>query len=195
MSDGPEKTLKMPKGWREVAKCARLDAYEGAEVSRKMVEAVKEDWDAEKLSELMASLRRIFGDGRQVALFADQRLDQLEQLLSTVIGTTLGAVLIQCAMQALSEGCDGPEALEEAVKRSLVDRAMSGSRQVEGHLLVESGEASSTSVRQRLDAARAACKFENLAKRLLGEDRTSLESRPPKRAGLDEGPRLRPAPP
>jgi hypothetical protein len=195
MSDGPEKTLKMRKGWQEVAKCARLDAYDVDEVSRKISEALKQDWNAEISSELVVSLREILGDGRQGLLLDDQRLDRLERLLPTVIGTSFGAVLVQCAMQVLSAGFDGPLALQEAVKRSLIDRALCGSRQVEGHFLAESGEAGSTSVRQRLDAARDACEFEHLAKRLFGEDRTSPETPPPKRAGLDEGPRLRPAPP
>jgi hypothetical protein len=52
MSDGPEKTLKTRKGWQEVAKCARLDAYDEGEVSRKVSGALKQDWDAEVSSDL-----------------------------------------------------------------------------------------------------------------------------------------------
>ena len=195
MSDGPEKTLKMRKGWQEVAKCARLDAYDEGEVSRKVSEALNQDWDAEISSELTISLRRILGDGRQGLLLGDTRHDQLERLPSDVIGTPFGTVLIQCAIQALSEGLDGPQALREAVRQSLGDRAMCGCRQVEAHFLIEAGEASSTSMRQRLDAARAACEFAILAAHLLGEDRISVVTRPPKQAGLDDGPKLRPAPP
>lgn len=52
MSDGPEKTLKMRKGWQEVARCARLDAYDVGEVSRKSFESLMQDWLAEVPPEL-----------------------------------------------------------------------------------------------------------------------------------------------
>ena len=62
MSDGPEKTLKMRKSWRrEVAKeaHARLEAYEAGDVSRKVFEALRQDWNAEIPSELIATRRRL----------------------------------------------------------------------------------------------------------------------------------------
>ena len=56
MSDGPE---KMRKSWREVAKCARLETYEEGDVSRKVFEALRQDWNAEIPSELIATRRRL----------------------------------------------------------------------------------------------------------------------------------------
>lgn len=190
MSDGPHRTLEMHKGWREVAKYVSGDAYEVGEICQKLPPALARDWRCEVRPELVNALRQFFGDGRQSSLFADQPSKRLEAMRGLAAGGTLGGVLVDCAIEVASEGRSGPDGLQEAARRALLDRAFCQSRQVEEHFRSEATERSSVNVRRRMEAAVTAYDVGRLAAQFVGTESTPIERSSAKQTGVDEGPRL-----
>ena len=44
MSDGPHRSLKMPRGWKKLAERADKKAYAPEEVRHALPEALEQDW-------------------------------------------------------------------------------------------------------------------------------------------------------
>lgn len=190
MSDGPDKTLQMHKRWQALARAAARDAYETVELRERLERAVEEDCRREVTPAFLNALRKELDDGRQASLFAEDRLNRLDALRRLVAGNPLGGVIIDCAIEVATEGLNGPGTLREAVKRALLQRAQSGTRQVETHYRYEATEEDLVNVRRRSDTAIEATDFGRLAARIIGE-----EPKPPargiqRRTGIEEGPPL-----
>ena len=47
MSDGPHRSLKMPRGWKKLAEHADKKAYAPEEVRDALPDALEQDWRAE----------------------------------------------------------------------------------------------------------------------------------------------------
>jgi hypothetical protein len=190
MSDGPDKTLGMPRRWRAFAKAAATDAFESTEVRDLLETALEESWRREVSPVLLKALRKEFGDSRQGSLFRDQRLPRLEALRKHAAGSPLGNTTINCAVEVAAEGLDGPAAWREVIKRALLERAQSGTYQVETHYRYEATETDSVNVRRRSAAAVQATDFAGLAARLAGDEPKPLDHRIRKQTGIEEGPPL-----
>lgn len=190
MSDGPHRTLGMPKGWRKVAECAFREASSTEEVSDLFPSAISDDWRREVASELVIALQAEFGDGRKGCLFSGEELERVGALRRLATGFPLACLLIDCAETVAAEGLNGQAALLEVVRRAIGSWIPRLLRQIEEHHLRETDGKSAVDVRGRLGAAANALDHSKLAAQLLRADPTPIERRPPKHAGLDDGPRL-----
>ena len=130
MSDGPHRSLKMPRGWKKLAERADNKAYATEEVRDALPAALEQDWRAEVPDSLWRKMREILGDS-QSSLFGHQPSERLVALRRETAGHNLGNVFLDCAIQAAEQGRSGEEALREAAGMALSDRAVIGRRRVE----------------------------------------------------------------
>jgi hypothetical protein len=111
----------------------------------------------------------------------------LEKLKRLAAGRgTLGAVLADCAHEALLQGKKGQEAIDQALRHALTDRLARNSLQMEEHVLRDSGAHKASDVRRRLASAMAQAPVESLVQK-LGAGAPSSNAAPPKHTGLDDG--------
>ena len=186
MSDGPHRSLKMPRGWKKLAERADNKAYAPEEVRDALPAALEEDWHAEVPKSLCRGVRRILGDS-QISLFAEERSERLENLRRETAGHNFGNVLLDCAILAAQRGGSGDAALEEAASKALSDRAVRGARQVEEHYCRKSTEHRASHVRERIEAGVNHCDIAGLAGRLVGTGGTKGALWPAKQTGIEDG--------
>jgi hypothetical protein len=186
MSDGPYRTLPMPKPWKTLAKCADLAGFSPENVQEAACPALSADWHAGVPDGLVRQLRTVLDGGVTGLLFPEQR----EQDLATLRGkaaSPLAGLLIDCAVQALADGLDGDAALRAATEAALRERALAGVRQVEEHYRRRVAPDRTDNVRSRLEAAIGTAPIGRLAGELLGEQPRAVSRAPAKHDGLDEG--------
>jgi hypothetical protein len=186
MSDGPYRTLPMPKPWKTLTKCADLAGFSAENVQEAVCPALVADWQAGVPDGLIRQLRAVLDGGATGTLFPEQR----EQDLATLRGkaaSPVAGLLIDCAVQALADGLDGGAALRAATEAALRERALAGARQVEEHYRRRVAADRTDNVRCRLEAAISAAPIGRLAGELLGEQPRAVSRTPAKRDGLDEG--------
>ena len=188
MSDGPHRSLKMPRGWKKLAERADKKAYAPEEVRDALPDALEQDWRAEVPDGVCSRVRDILG-GNQSSLFGDLRAERLEALRGETAGYTLGNAFLDYAIEAAARGRNGDEALREAAGKALSDRAARGARQVEEHYCRESTHRRSAHVRERIEAGVTQSDIDGIAGRLVGTDK-SERPRPAKQLGLDDGVQL-----
>ena len=188
MSDGPHRSLNMPRGWKRLAERADNKAYAPEEVCDALPEALEHDWYAEVPDSVCRRVRDIFGDS-QSSLFGDQRAERLEALRGETAGYALGNALLDYAIEAAARERCGDEALREAAGKALTDRAARGARQVEEHYCRESTLHRAAHVRERIETGVTQSDIGSIAGRLVGIDK-SERSRPTRQTGLDDGVRL-----
>ena len=131
MSDGPHRSLKMPRGRKKLAERADNKAYAPEEVRDALPAALEQDWRAEVPDSLCRQVRKMLGDS-QGSLFGDQRAERLEALRRKTAGYNLGNAFLDYAIQAAARGRSGDEASREAAGKALSDRAARGARRAPG---------------------------------------------------------------
>ena len=190
MTDGPHRSLSMPRGWKRLAERADRSAYAPEEVRDALPEALIQDWRAEVPDGLFRQVQVILGDG-QVSMFIEHRSERLEALRGETAGYPLASVLLDYAILVAERGRHGDEALTAAAAMTLSDRAARGARQVEEHFQRESTLARATHVRERIETGVADSDMAAIAARFVGIDDGRGESvRPVKQTGLDDGVQL-----
>lgn len=188
MSDGPHRSLTMPRGWKKLAERANNKAFAPEEVRNALPEALEQDWRAEIPDSFCRQVRKILGE-KQNSLFGDQQPEQLEALRIETAGHNLSSAFLDYAIQAAARGRSGDEALKEAAAKALSDRAVRGARQVEEHYRRKSTQGRAAHVRERIETGVTQSDITGIAGRLVGTD-NSKGRWPAKHPGLDAGVQL-----
>jgi hypothetical protein len=185
MSDGPYRTLNLRPHWKRLLKRAHQRAFGSQDVIDAICPALERDCAQELPEEFMPALRDYCMD-KDADLFDDRnaRLERLRQL-ATARGT-LGAVIADCAHEALLEGKTGQEAIGQALHQALTDRLARNSLQMEEHVLRESSARKASDVRGRLASAMAQAPIESLVRKLR-TGAASSNAAPPKHTNIDDG--------
>lgn len=187
MSDGPYRTLSLRQQWKELLKRAYRRAFDSQDVIDAICPALERDCAWELPKEFMPALRA-FCAQTMPSLFGDQELDRLKRLAAG--RGTLGSVLADCAAQALANGLTGEAAVQQALQQGLTDRLVRNARQMEEHILRESGDRKAAEVRSRFARAMSSAPVGALAQKLTGQA-ASAHAAPPKHSALDDGVGLR----
>ena len=187
MSDGPHRSLNMPRGWKKLAERADNKAFASEEVRDALPEALEQDWRAEVPDRLCDKARDIF-DNKQSSLFGDQA-NRLEALRRETAGYNLGNAFLDYAIQAAAQGRSGDEALKHAAGKALSDRAVRGARQVEEHYRRKSTQGRAAHVRQRIETGVTQSDIASVAGRVAGIDKSERPGRA-QQTGLDDGVQL-----
>jgi hypothetical protein len=185
MSDGPYRTLNMRQQWKQLLKRAYQRAFDSHDVIEAVCPALERDCAWEIPKEFMPTLRDYCTD-KNADLFEDRNA-RLEGLKHLAAGRgTLGAVIADCAQEALLQGKTGQEAIDQALHQALTDRLARNSLQMEEHVLRESGTRKASDVRGRLARAMAQAPIGSLVQK-LGRGTASSNAAPPKHTSLDDG--------
>jgi hypothetical protein len=187
MSDGPYRTLNLRPQWKQLLKRAYERAFNTQDIIDAICPALERDCAWELPKEFVPMLRAFCTRG-EPSLFGDSELDRLKRLCAG--RGTLGIIMAECAAQALADGMSGETALQHALEQGLADRLVRNARQMEEHILRESGDRKAAEVRNRLSLAIASAPVSALATKLI-KDAASLRAAPPKHSGLDDGVELR----
>jgi len=187
MSDGPYRTLNLRQQWKLLLKRAYQRAFDSQDVIDAICPALERDCAWELPKELVPALQ-VFCTQQEPSLFGDSELDRLKRLCAG--RGTLGSIMAECAAQALATGMTGETALQHALQQALADRLVRNARQMEEHILRESGDRKAAEVRYRLSLAITSAPVGALAAKLI-TDAASLRAAPPKHSGLDDGVELR----
>ncbi|MDE0333059.1 MAG: hypothetical protein OXL41_14460 [Nitrospinae bacterium] len=185
MSDGPVKSLGMPRHLRDLKERASNLAYSIDQVSEAHVCAVKKDFKNAPLSEV----RSILGGGEQRSLSLEDRTKLFDALSQSHRGSVVAVTLIDCAKEVLANGMQGDSACEEALQNALRAHSQNRFHQIEEHHYRE-GSSSELNIRERLTDAEEGCSYDKLASQLMTDIPSQRDLRLPKRTGIDEGPLL-----
>lgn len=175
----------MRRGWKRLAARAANAAFDDAERRRALDRALAEDFRAEVPESFVRRVRRAL-DGSHGDLFGESATERLESLRGEAADGPLAGTVLDCAVQAVHEGCQGHAALVTAVANALLERVTSGERQMEEHWLRESSPRSAKFVRDRIDGALAESEIDVIARRCIG----SLDNAPRgpvRKTGIDDG--------
>jgi len=186
MSDGPHKSLPMPRAWKKLAECADKTAYHPDEVTEAARYALERDWQQEVPKSFLANARKALD---QLNLFPEHLVIALQKLRTTVAGNHLCNLVLDYAIHAAREGKAGEAALHDAVKNAAIDYTARRSRQVEEHYLRKARRAPlerSRAVRRRLNDAFQNAQTEKVVKQLI-DPKEKPAHKIKKRNGLDDG--------
>ena len=187
MSDGPHRSLPMRRPWKDLAMRAAKAAFSVDQVCEALPRALKREFREAPVE----AVREILGGGEQGSLFSNDIVLQLEIARGACRGSSTGAALIDCAIEAVTTGLKGDTACEAAVRSALDACAQSNFRSVEEHYQREATTHSARLVRERLDAARHKCDFGALASELLAPTKPKGRTdNLPKRTAIDDGPEI-----
>jgi len=187
MSDGPYRTLNLRQQWKQLLKRAYQGAFDDQDVIDAICPALEQDCAWELPKDFVPALQA-FCMQAEPSLFGDSELDRLKR--SCAGRGTLGIIMAECAAQALSNGITGKAALEHALQQALADRLVRNARQMEEHILRETGDRKAAEVRYRLSLAITSAPVSALATKLI-TDAALQRAAPPKHSGLDDGVELR----
>jgi hypothetical protein len=185
MSDGPYRTLNLRQRWKQLLMRAYQRAFDSQDVIDAICPALERDVAWEVTKDFMPALRDYCSD-KNPDLF-DDRTARLEELKHLSAGRgTLGAVIAECAHEALLQGKTDQDAIDQALRQALTDRLARNSLQMEEHVLRESGARKASDVRGRLASAMAQASIATLVQKLNTATASSTAA-PPKHASLDDG--------
>jgi hypothetical protein len=185
MSDGPYRTLNMRQQWKQLLKRVYQRAFDPHDMIDGICPALERDCAWEITNDFMPALRDYCMD-KDADLFEDRNA-RLEKLKHLAAGRgTLGAVIADCAQEALLQGKKREEAIDQALHQALTDRLARNSLQMEEHVLRESGARKARDVRSRLASAMAQAPIATLVQKLKAAAASSTAA-PPKHIDLDDG--------
>ena len=176
----------MRRGWKRLAKRAANAAFDDAERGEALARALAEDSRAEVPESFVRHLRRVLDDSHD-DIFGDSTIERLEALRADAAHGPLAGVVLDCAIQAVDDGRRGDEALETSVENALLERAASGQRQVEEHLVRESSVRNARVVGQRIEDAIARTEIGDIARRCIGTSNARAPRGPVRKTGIDDG--------
>ena len=184
MSDGPHKSLPLPRRWQDLAERAANYAFSDAEVSEAMLVAIRKEFGGLP----MEKLRDAINASDQAGLFSDTVEGDLDALRVACPGSASWNALIDCSIDEIRRGGGGAEALSAACEASVDLKLRAASRQIEEHYLRKQGNSSAFSMRHRLSDSRQAVDTVSIASEICGTaSRSSSNTRIRKQDGLDDG--------
>jgi hypothetical protein len=186
MSDGPYRSLPMRHARKRLAKRAQQSAFDPQHVAEAVGPALEAHWAAEVSKDLASHLREMCENRQPSFLDDNQRAVLMAARRMTAGQGTLGAVLVDCIEQALSEGKSGDAALREAAHNALLERAVRDARTIEEHYHREAGAKKATQVHARIMDAIGRAPIEALAAQVVSRGAAAHRA-PPKHDGVDEG--------
>lgn len=189
MSDGPHRSLKMRRGWKQLAERADNRAYAPEEIRDAVIPVLARDWRADVPDALAGRVCEILS-GLQDTLFREQKIAQLEALQPMAAGHGLGGLFIDYAIQAVSEGRSDGDVAVETGAAALRSWAARGARQVEEHYCRKSTLRRGNNVRLRIEEGIGSASLKDLVRQLLKLGPQSAPRTPPRQTGLDDGVRI-----
>ena len=186
MSDGPHRSLRMRKVWKELAKRGDQLTYDAEQVGEAASHALASDFRNEVSAPLVSALKDVF-TGRDNSLgLREIALRQLDDAKALAAGSVFGMNAVAWSIQLVHEGRLDKEALYEAVGLAAKERGFANTRSVEEHYLRESNQRRADGVAARLQNAISGLSESKLGS-LLVDPQPAAQRGPRKKTDVNDG--------
>jgi hypothetical protein len=186
MSDGPHRSLRMRKAWKELAKRGDQLTYDAEQVGEAASHALASDFRNEVSAPLVSALKDVF-TGRDNSLgLREIALQQLEEAKALAAGSVFGMNAVAWSIELVNEGRRGKEALYEAVGLAAKERGFANTRSVEEHYLRKSNQRRADGVAARLQNAISGLSESKLGSMLV-DPQPAAPRGPPKKMDVNDG--------
>lgn len=179
MSDGPYKSLSMPRHWKNLAKLLENSAYSLSEKD----EAARFALSKGTKEIPLIQISKIFNSG---ILFPQVMVEDLEKIRASCLGSSIGNIFIDCAREACLSGLTGKDAVVSALGNTLRSEFEGHCRSIHEHYLRKDPR-NKYNIQEKLKVAKSRCDYNTMAKDFVdGKNNKSIK----KYNSLDEGPEL-----
>jgi len=185
MSDGPHRSLPMPKAWKEFARKGDEKIYGAEDVRDAAIYALSRDFVNEVSGKLLRALRNIFDGVGNSLLMGDVAIHALEDARHLAAGSVFGSAAVRWCEEYVQAGAFGRDSFHEAIGCAVKERGYAGQKQVQEHYLRKSGSRRADGVASRIGSA-----IDGLSSRDLGRSFTGDGERakaPRKKTDIDQG--------
>lgn len=186
MSDGPHRSLPLPKLWKELAKRADQQTYGLEQVAEAAASALAGDLKNEVKWALLDALKSIF-TGRDNSLQSPEiALQELEGAKKLAAGSVFGMNAVAFSIELINDGNFGLDAFHDAIGAAAKHRGFANIKSVEEHYLRKENQQRASKVKTRLESAISGLS-ENRLGSLLANRESAIRRRPRKKTSIDEG--------
>lgn len=189
MSDGPHRSLPMGRRWKKLAECLDNATFSAEEVRERRDAAIIGEFSREVPDTLMSSLRNILCSTDQGSLFGPSS-DDIESLRVQANGSSVGGLVLDCAIHAVNSGIVGEAALTSAYQEAaneILDRQARGMAE---HYQRETGAKRASHFQSRIGTVLHGQSMTDLTSRLTQGGRAMAIRAPTRHTGLDDGVRF-----
>lgn len=184
MSDGPHRSLPLGRRWKKVAECLDNGSVPLDDVCMRLDAALLSDFAALPPI-LMAAMRRLFCDDGQGSFAATN--GDIENFRALTDGSSLGGLIVDCAISALSSNLVGEAALTSALSDASQEWMDRHCRGMDEHYQRKTGAVRAAEFKSRVIEMQNGYSLPQVARRLVEGGKAMVVKPPKKRSGLDEG--------
>lgn len=153
MSDGPHRSLKLRKPWKELAKRGDQSVYDVDQVAAAATDALASDFKNEVKWSVIDSLKAIFTGRDNSLMLSEIALQELEDAKVLAAGSVFGMNAVAWSAELINDGRFGLDAFHEAIGLAAKMRGFANVRSIEEHYLRESNHRRAGYVGKRLHDA------------------------------------------
>jgi hypothetical protein len=189
MSDGPHRSLKMRKHWKELCKRGDQAIYRSDEITEAAAAALTSDFRNEVSWSLINKLKAIFSGQDNSLMIPDIALGQLDQARRDAAGSVFGRNAIEWCITLIEAGQFYPDTVYAAIGRAAKERGFASARQIHEHVLRECDHLRADGITTRLNHAIAELQEKQLGAALMSS-KTERTRASKKKFNLDDGVKL-----
>jgi hypothetical protein len=153
MSDGPHRSLPMPRAWKEFARKGDEKIYGADEVRDAALYALSKDFVNEVSGSLLRALRNIFDGVGNSLHIPEVALSSLDDARHLAAGSVFGAAALRWCEEFVRAGAYGRDSFHEALGCAIQERGYAGQKQVQEHYLRNSSARRADGVASRIGDA------------------------------------------
>lgn len=185
MSDGPHRSLQLPKLWKELAKRADQQIYSLEQVVEATANALAGDFNEVKWT-LLDALKSIF-TGRHNSLMSPEiALQELQSAKKLAAASVFGGNAVAFSEELIRGGNFGLDAFHDAIGAAAKQRGYANVKSVEEHYLREASQRRAFQAKGRLHNAISSFSETRLGSMLV-DKRSAITRRPNKNTSIDDG--------
>lgn len=186
MSDGPHRSLPMGRRWKKLAECLDNASFSASEVCERRDSAILGEFTREVSDTLMSGLRDILCSSDQGSLFAPSA-DVIEGLRMHTDGSSVGNLLLDCAVDAVNSGLSGDFALAAACGETVNEILNRHARGMAEHYQRNTGARRASHFQTRVVSLQDSHSIDGVVGRIVQGGRAMVVRAPTRHTSLDAG--------
>lgn len=186
MSDGPHRSLPMGKRWKKLAECLDNASFATDDLCERRDAAILEEFKREVSESLMSGLRDILRSSDQGSLFGPSG-DDIENLRMHTSGSSVGNLLLDCAIDAVNSGVSGEAALAVACDETANEILDRHGRGMAEHYQRETGAKRASHFQARMLSVQDGRSMDSLVNRIVQGGRAMVIRAPTRHTGIEDG--------
>ncbi len=186
MSDGPHRSLPMGRRWKKLAECLDNASYSADDLCERRDSAILGEFKREVPDTVMSGLRDILCSSDQGSLFGPSG-DEIENLRIHTSGSSVGNLLLDCAIDAVNSGASGEAALAAACNETANEILDRHGRGMAEHYQRKTGAKRASHFQTRMRSVQEGRSMDALVNRIVQGGRAMAIRAPTRHTGLEDG--------